>query len=223
VIVDAQFLDMLIPALNKGLWMSVLLIVPSAVFGSLLGVLVGTLRVFGSKPVRRFFDGYTVLFRGVPLMVQLFVFYFGLPSFGIYFEAYGASVTCFILCSAAYHSEYVRGALLSIREGQLKAGAALGMSRVQTILWIVVPQAFRRALPGCGNEIIYLIKYSSLAYLISCMEVTGEARAIAAKTFRFTEVFMVLALYYLFLVSIASWLLKKFEDRLYIPGFGRQK
>jgi polar amino acid transport system permease protein len=173
--------------------------------------------------VRRFFDGYTVLFRGVPLMVQLFVFYFGLPSFGIYFEAYGASVTCFILCSAAYHSEYVRGALLSIREGQLKAGAALGMSRVQTILWIVVPQAFRRALPGCGNEIIYLIKYSSLAYLISCMEVTGEARAIAAKTFRFTEVFMVLALYYLFLVSIASWLLKKFEDRLYIPGFGRQK
>lgn len=223
MIVDAQFLDMLIPALNKGLWMSVLLIVPSAVFGSLLGVLVGTLRVFGSKLVRRFFDGYTVLFRGVPLMVQLFVFYFGLPSFGIYFEAYGASVTCFILCSAAYHSEYVRGALLSIREGQLKAGAALGMSRVQTILWIVVPQAFRRALPGCGNEIIYLIKYSSLAYLISCMEVTGEARAIAAKTFRFTEVFMVLALYYLFLVSIASWLLKKFEDRLYIPGFGRQK
>ena len=97
------------------------------------------------------------------------------------------------------------------------------MSRFQTVLWIVVPQAFRRALPGCGNEIIYLIKYSSLAYLISCMEVTGEARAIAAKTFRFTEVFMVLAVYYLFLVTIATWLLKRFEDKLYIPGFGRQK
>ncbi|UZP69154.1 amino acid ABC transporter permease [Desulfovibrio mangrovi] len=221
--VDAQFLNQLIPALNKGLWMSALLIIPSAIFGTIFGVIVGTLRVFGSNAVRRIFDGYTALFRGVPLMVQLFVFYFGLPTFGIYFEAYGASVTCFILCSAAYHSEYVRGALLSIREGQLKAGAALGMSRVQTVMWIVVPQAFRRALPGCGNEIVYLIKYSSLAYLISCMEVTGEARAIAAKTFRFTEVFMVLALYYLFLVSIASWLLKKFEDRLYIPGFGRQK
>ncbi|WP_174409549.1 amino acid ABC transporter permease [Desulfovibrio psychrotolerans] len=214
---------MLLPALNKGLWMSAKLIVPSAVFGTLLGVVVGTLRVFGGTAVRRFFDGYTALFRGVPLMVQLFIFYFGLPAFGIYFEAYGASVTCFILCSAAYHSEYIRGALHSIRDGQLKAGAALGMSRVQTVAWIVVPQAFRRALPGCGNEIIYLIKYSSLAYLISCMEVTGEARAIAAKTFRFAEVFMVLALYYLFLVSIATWLLKRIEDALYIPGFGRQK
>lgn len=220
---ETEFLDMLLPALNRGLWMSAKLIVPSAVFGTLLGIVVGTLRVFGGTAARRIFDGYTALFRGVPLMVQLFIFYFGLPAFGIYFEAYGASVTCFILCSAAYHSEYIRGALLSIRDGQLKAGAALGMSRLQTVTWIVVPQAFRRALPGCGNEIIYLIKYSSLAYLISCMEVTGEARAIAAKTFRFAEVFMVLALYYLFLVSIATWLLKRVEDALYIPGFGRQK
>ncbi len=220
---DAEFLGQLIPALNKGLWMSAMLIIPSAIFGMLFGVIVGALRVFGSLPVKKVFDAYTALFRGVPLMVQLFIFYFGLPAFGIYFEAYGASVTCFILCSAAYQSEYVRGALLSIREGQLKAGAALGMSRWQTILWIVVPQAFRRALPGCGNEVIYLIKYSSLAYLISCMEITGEARAIAAKTFRFTEVFLVLAVYYLFLVSLATWILAYFEDRLTIPGFGRQR
>lgn len=220
---DAEFLDLLLPALNKGLMMSAMLIVPSAIMGAVFGVIIGALRVFSNKAVRKFFDCYTALFRGVPLMVQLFIMYFGLPVLGIYFDAYGASVLSFTLCSAAYQSEYVRGALLSIRDGQLKAGAALGMSRFQTVVWVVIPQAFRRALPGCGNEIIYLVKYSSLAYLISCMEVTGEARAIAAKTFRFTEVFTILACYYLFLVTIATWLLQRLEDRLYIPGFGRPR
>lgn len=96
------------------------------------------------------------------------------------------------------------------------------MSKTQALLWIIIPQAFRRALPGCGNEIIYLIKYSSLAYIVSCIELTGEARAIAAQSFRFTEAFMVVACYYLVLVTIATYLLKKFEQRLAIPGFGPQ-
>ena len=203
--------------------MSVLLIVPSAIMGQLLGIGIGCLRVFGSKLVQRLMNFYTALFRGVPLMVQLFILYYGLPKIGIFLEPAEAAIVGFTLCSGAYNSEYVRGALLSIRQGQLNAAAALGMSKVQTILWIVVPQAFRRALPGCGNEIIYLIKYSSLAYIITCIELTGEARAIAAQTFRFTEAFMIVGAYYLFLVTIAGWLLKKFEQKLHIPGFGAVK
>jgi polar amino acid transport system permease protein len=97
------------------------------------------------------------------------------------------------------------------------------MSKFKTIFWIVIPQAFRRALPGCGNEVIYLIKYSSLAYIITCIELTGEARAVATKTFRFTEAFMVVGMYYLALVTVATWILDKLEQRLYIPGFGRSK
>jgi polar amino acid transport system permease protein len=83
-----------------------------------------------------------------------------------------------------------------------------------------VPQAFRRSLHGCGNEIIYLIKYSSLAYVVTCLELTGEGKTIATEYFRFTEVFAIIGLYYLALVTVAIVLLKKVEQRLYIPGFG---
>lgn len=214
--------EQLVPALNKGFIMSVMLIVPSAIFGLLGGVLVGTMRVFGAKPVRILCNCYTSFFRGVPLMVQLFIIYYGLPNIGIYFDAYTAAITSFILCSSAYNSEYIRGALIAIKQGQLNAGAALGMSKVQTIIWIVIPQAFRRALPGCGNEVIYLIKYSSLAYLVSCIELTGEAKALAAETFRFTEAFTFVAVYYLILVTIATFILKKIEQKLAIPGFGTE-
>ncbi len=217
---DPFYTQDLIPALNRGIVMSTLLIVPSAFLGLIGGVLVGTLRVFGPPAVKRVFNWYTAFFRGVPLMVQLFILYYGLPNIGIYLDAYLASIVGFTLCSAAYHSEYIRGALLSIKDGQLKAAAALGMNHVQAVLWVIIPQAFRRALPGCGNEIIYLIKYSSLAYIVSCVELTGEARALAAQTFRFTEAFTVVACYYLFLVTIATYILKKTEQKFAIQGFG---
>ncbi len=217
---DPFYFDELLPALNRGLVMSTLLIVPSAILGLLGGIFIGTARVFGSRIIQTLFNGYTSIFRGVPLMVQLFILYYGLPNIGIYFDAYTAAVIGFILCSSAYHSEYIRGALLSIKSGQLRAASALGMSKVQALRWIIIPQAFRNALPGCGNEIIYLIKYSSLAYIISCVELTGEARAIASHSFRFTESFMVVACYYLFLVTIATLLLRKIEKHLAIPGFG---
>ncbi len=214
------FWERIVPNLDKGLWLTVQIIAPSAIIGFLLGVFIGTLRVFGSPKIRKVMDVYTAIIRGVPLVVQLFILYFGLPSIGIYFQPYTAAVLGFILCSGAYHSEYIRGALLSIKQGQLKAAYALGFTRVQTILWIVVPQAVRRALPGCGNEIIYLIKYSSLAYIVTCMELTGKAKALAAQTFRFTEVFFAVGLYYLFLTTVATWLLAWLERRLSIPGFG---
>ncbi len=217
---DPFYSQELIPALNKGFVMSVMLIVPSAIFGLLGGIVVGAARVYGTGPVKLLFNWYTSFFRGVPLMVQLFILYYGLPNVGIYFEAYSAAVVGFILCSSAYHSEYIRGALISIKTGQMNAASALGMSKVQALLWIIIPQAFRRALPGCGNEIIYLIKYSSLAYIVSCIELTGEAKAIAAQTFRFTEAFTVVACYYLVLVTLATWLLHRLEKRLAIPGFG---
>jgi polar amino acid transport system permease protein len=218
--VDQFYLKELIPALNDGLLMSAMLIIPSAFFGLVGGIVVGTLRVFGHKMVRGPLDVYTSIFRGVPLMVQLFLIYYGLPNLGVYFEAYTAAVIGFILCSSAYNSEYIRGALLSIKSGQLKAASALGMSKFQAVVWIIIPQAFRRALPGCGNEMIYLIKYSSLAYIVSCIELTGQAKAIAAQSFRFTESFMVVALYYLLLVTIATYLLKKLEEYLAVPGLG---
>lgn len=212
----------LIPALNDGLWISILLILPSATGGLALGILTGTIRTFGSPWLKRIGNFYAGIFRGTPLVVQLFILYFGLPNIGIYLSPYAAAVTGFILCSGAYQSEYIRGGLLAIKRGQLMAAKSLGFSSTGTIFWIVLPQAMRRALPGCGNEIIYLIKYSSLAYIITCIEITGQARDVATTYFRFTESFFVAGLYYLALVSIAGIALGKLEKKLYIPGFGKQ-
>jgi polar amino acid transport system permease protein len=208
-----------LPAFLKGLKVSILLIIPSAACGLCLGILAGSLRVYGGRILARAADGYVVLFRGVPLVVQLFFWYFGLPYFGIYFSPFAASVLGFSLCSGAYHSEYIRGALLSIKRGQMLAAQALGFSKLQMLVSVILPQALRRALPGCGNEIIYLIKYSSLAYMITCIELTGEAKILASHTFKYMEVFLIAGVFYLALVSIAGWLLRLLEERLSLPGF----
>lgn len=211
----------LIPALNRGFIGTILLIVPSASIGLLMGIVVGSVRAYGHPVLKKVGDFYAGLFRGTPLVVQLFVIYFGLPNVGIYLEPYWAAVLGFIFCTSAYQSEYVRGALLSIRRGQLLATQALGFSGFQGMFWIILPQAVRRALPGCGNEIVYLIKYSSLAYIITFLELTGEGKILATKYFLFTEVFLAIGFYYLIMVTLADFGLKKLEKRLYIPGFGK--
>ena len=221
VLTLSPFYHDLLDALNRGLLMSVALIVPSACGGVLIGILAGTVRAFGRPWMRSIVAAYAALFRGTPLVVQLFVLYYGLPNLGLYLSPYSAAVIGFMLCSGAYQSEYVRGALLSIKKGQYLGAQALGFSAWQTLQPIIVPQAIRRAIHGCGNEIIYLIKYSSLAYIVTCMELTGEGKTIATEYFRFTEVFAVIALYYLTLVSLAMLALKKIEKILFIPGFGR--
>jgi polar amino acid transport system permease protein len=217
----AFYSTQLIPALNRGLVMSIKLIIPSGLLGLGLGIVIGTLRTFGHPVIRKAANGYAMIFRGTPLLVQLFLLYFGLPNLGIYLDAYTAAVIGFILCSGAYHSEYIRGGLLSIKKGQILAAQSMGFSTFKTMVNIIVPQAIRRALPGCGNEIIYLIKYSSLAYIITCIELTGEGKIIATRTFRYTEVFLVIGFYYLVLVTMATFLLQKIEQKIQIPGFGK--
>ena len=262
----AFYLDRVIPALNTGLEVSLKLIVPSAVFGFIFGVLLGSVRVYAPLPARRFGDWFVALVRGVPLVVQLVFIYNCFPKIGmaldsilyghfpglgkamdsalifltqslpeqwhyqgelfrtlLVYNAFGSAVLGFIICSAAYQSEYVRGALLSIRQGQIKAAQALGFSTTKMLFSIVLPQAVRRALPGCGNEIIYLIKYSSLAYVISCIELTGEANVLAGRSYRYIEVYLAVGCYYLALTSLATLILNWCERRFAIPGFGKSR
>jgi polar amino acid transport system permease protein len=211
------------PALLRGFWISIALIVPSALAGVAIGIFVGVLRVYGNRPVKMAVDLYAALFRGIPLVIQLFIWYFGLPYFNIYLSPFVASVLGFSLCSGAYHSEYVRGALLSIKRGQMLAAESLGFSRFKMIVSIILPQAVRRALPGCGNEIVYLIKYSSLAYMVTCIELTGEGKILASNSFRFTEVFLIVGACYLLMTSVAAIILARVERKLTIPGFEQQR
>jgi len=211
------------PALLKGFWVSLQLIAPSALCGLVIGIMVGVLRIYGNRPVMVAANTFVAIFRGIPLVVQLFIWYFGLPHIGIFLSPFVASVLGFSLCSGAYHSEYIRGALLSIKRGQMLAAQSLGFSKSRMIFSIILPQAIRRALPGCGNEIIYLIKYSSLAYMITCIELTGQGKILASNSFKYTEVFLMIGACYLVMTSVATIILGRVEERLRIPGFEHQR
>ena len=215
--------DILLPALVDGLWVTLQLVVLTAPFGFLLGFLIAVCRVYGPKPLQALAKLYVIFFRGCPLLVLLFLLYFGLPSIGIVLGSYLSALFGFILCNSAYNSEYLRGGLQSIKGGQMLAARSLGMTKIQAILHVVIPQAFRRALPGVSNEFIYLIKYSSLAYVVTVIEMTGAAKIIATKYFAYFEAFAAVGIFYLILVSIATIALSKLEKKLAIPGVSGSK
>lgn len=201
----------------NGLLVTLYMIAVSAPAGLALGVLVGLTQTYGGRLLRGLAIGYQVSFRGVPLVVQLFILYYGLPRLGITLSPFSAAILGFTLCSGAYHAEYVRGAVLSVPDGQMEAGRAVGMTLGQTVRSVILPQVVRKALPGCSNEIVYLIKYSSLAYLVTLVDLTGQGRLIAYASFRFLETFFIVGLIYLALVAIASSALRAVERRLRIP------
>ncbi len=212
--------EILFPPVLEGALVTLKLIALSIPLGLISGILIAVGRVYGNKLISSFCTIYTLFFRGTPLLVQLFILYFGFPSIGIFFSPFTAAVIGFILCSGAYHSEYIRGAIQSIKEGQMMAAEALGMTRTNAILYIILPQALRRAIPGCSNEIIYLIKYSSLAFMVTCVELTGAGKIIASRYFAYTEVFLVVGAIYLLMVSVVTKALNMLEKKLEIPGLG---
>jgi polar amino acid transport system permease protein len=214
--------EILLPALMSGLVITLQLIAFSAPFGLLLGIGVAVGRQYGGRVASKACTVFVYLIKGTPLLLLLFILYFGLPSIGITFSAFTASVIGFILCNGAYNSEYIRGAILSIKDGQMVAAQALGMNRAQAIRHIVLPQALRRAIPGLSNEFIYLIKYSSLAYMLTVIELSGAAKLVATKYFAYTESFMVVGLVYLGLVTITTVAVHILEQRVSVPGMIRK-
>ena len=217
--IDVPFLrDVLMPPLMHGLFVTLKLIFLSVPFGLFLGTAIAMGRSYGkiylSFPCRL----YVIVFKGCPLLMLLFILYFGLPSLGISLGPFTASVLGFIICNGAYHSEHIRGGIRSIKSAQMDAALALGMTARQAIMNVILPQAMRRALPGMANEIIYLIKYSSLAYMLTCIELTGAGKIVASRYFRFTFVFLVVGIIYLILVYLASRALEALEEKLHVPG-----
>jgi polar amino acid transport system permease protein len=138
-------------------------------------------------------------------------------------RAVWVAIVGFTLNSAAYQAEYIRSALQSVEGGQLTAGRAIGLPKLAAIRHIVLPQGLRYAIPGWTNELIYLIKYSSLAAFITVPELFNRANAIASGNFRYLGVFTVTALFYLALVITASRLMNRVEDRVAIPGIGHSE
>ena len=207
------------PALLSGTAVTVEITAASLVLGCVLGLLVGLGRL---APQRKFIFGlcttYLTLIRGTPLLVQLFIWFFGLPHFGILLPAYVCGILGLGIYSGAYVSEIVRGSIQSIERGQMEAARSLGMPYKIAMRRVILPQAFVRMIPPLGNEFIALIKNSALVSLLTIADVMHEGEKIISTTYRSLEVYLVIAVIYLVLTSVTTLILRRIEKMLRSEG-----
>lgn len=183
------------------------------------GLLVGIARLDPQKRVRYgAATAYLSLFRGTPLLVQLFIWFYGLPHFGILLPAFFCGMVGLGMYSAAYVSEIVRGAIQSVDKGQMEAARSLGMSYRQAMFKIILPQAFIRMIPPLGNEAISLIKNSALVSLLTIHDLMHEGQKIISVTYRSLEVYLVIALIYWVMTTVTTLILRRVELKLKAGG-----
>jgi polar amino acid transport system permease protein len=197
-----------LPRLLQGTLLTLELVALALVAGGLLSVPLALMRVSANPLLRTLPLAYTFFFRGTPLLVQLFLFYYGLAQFEavresflwpIVREAYWSALIVFTLNTGAYTTEILRGAIQAVPRGEVEAALALGMPRTTLYRRIVLPRAYRIALPAYGNEIILMLKASALASTITLLDLTGMARTVIAKTYLPVEIFLVAGAIYLLL------------------------
>lgn len=208
----------ILPKLLEGAIVTIELTIIAIMMGIFIGIPVAMGRVYGNRLIYIACTFFVEIIRGTPLLTQLFILYFGLPSVGIMLSPFIAAMIGMGINSAAYQAEYFRGAIQSVKREQLIAAYSIGMNQMQAIRHIVLPQMFRLVIPSWSNELIYLLKYSSMAYMIQAPEIIAQGRLIASRNFRTFEVFIVIAFVYFILVSILSKILDIIEHNYRIPG-----
>ncbi len=218
-----EFLLDSLPKLLDGLQVTFLLTIVAILAGFLIGVTLALGRIYGNKIISGICIGFIEVIRGTPLLVQLFIIYFGLASIGLVFSPIQAALFGLSLNSSAYQAEYLRGSIQAIPSGQMVAARTLGMTKIQSIRTIVLPQALRISIPAWSNELIYLFKYTSIAYLIQVRELTAEGQIIASRNFRYVEIYLIIALIYLIFTFIISEIVDRAEKRFHVPGLGVPK
>jgi polar amino acid transport system permease protein len=205
--------------LLSGFYLTLLITITAIAIGLVLGFVLSVMRIYGPKFLKGIAVTYIELVRGTPMVVQLFLIYYGLPSTGIAsFTPVTAAIIGMGLNSAAYQAEYFRTAFLAIPTGQSDAAMSLGMSKTQLIFFILLPQLFRIVIPSWTNELIALAQYSSLAMIVTVMELTSVAKYIGSKTFLYLQAFTVVGGIYLIFSVILTRVMILFEKRLAIPG-----
>jgi len=181
----------ILPALLRGTVVTLEITGISISIGFILGILLALGRIYGNKSIYIVATTYVEVIRGTPLLTQLFLLYFGLPSIGIMLSPFLAAIIGMGLNSGAYQAEYFRGAIQAVKSGQMMAARSVGMNKFKAVRYIILPQMLRIVIPSWSNELIYLVKYSSLAYMIQAPELMAQGKVIAAKNFRTFEVFIV--------------------------------
>lgn len=200
------------PALLNGLTTTLKLFFIIFILTIPLGFLIACIRIYGPKWVTWIIQLYIYIMRGTPLLLQLMVIFFGLPIIGITFDRFTAAILAFLLNYTAYYAEIFRGGILSIPIGQFEAIKVLGMGKFQGFKRIIIPQVFRIVLPSIGNEVISLVKDTSLVYILGLSELL-RAGQIAANTYASLLPFAAVGIIYLLLTGIITVALNFIETK----------
>ena len=202
------------PLLLLGAGVTIKITAMSVAVGVIIGLFVGIARICRVRPLEWLAAVYVDFFRGTPLLVQIFLVYFALPVLtGQRIDPYIAAIGACGINSGAYVAEIFRAGIQSIDNGQMEAGRSLGMTWVQTMRYIIVPQAFKRVIPPLGNEFIALLKDSSLVSVIGFEELTRRGQLIIAKTYGSLEIWISVAIVYLVMTLTISRFVAYLEKR----------
>lgn len=216
---DLSLITDSLPKILSGIGITFELMFLSAILGLILAVILLLMRISGKWYLSWPAQVHIYIFRGTPILVQIFIIYYGLPQFefireSIFWtvlrEPFGCAVLALTLNTGAYVSEILRGGVLGVDRGILEAGSALGLSAWQKFIYLTTPIAARLALPAYSNDFISLMKATSLASTITLLDMTGIARTIVAQTFAPYEIFISLAIIYM----ILTWIIQKTFGRI---------
>jgi len=222
---DFDYMLSIVPTLvTRGLPVAAKIAFISFLVGLIIGLIAALMRIYNVPVLSQLSTLYISFFRGTPLMVQIMIFYYGIPivlrgintAYGLNWDVNGISAMTWMFITyslnvGSYLSESIRAAILSVNHGQIEAGYSLGMSTLKVLERITIPQALKVAVPNFGNTFISLIKDTSLAFVASVPEILGEARIIAGRTNMFFECYLTAAIVYWVVCIILEILLKQLE------------
>ncbi len=213
-VIDIQLIKDSLPLLLKGALLTIQIAAVSCGFGLTLGTLFALAHTSTIQPLRWLVSIYVTIVRGTPMLIQILFAFYVLPQFGITLSATWTAIAAISLNSAAYISQIIRSGIASVGVGQIEAAQVLGFSTGQITRYIVLPQAIRVVLPALGNEFITLVKDSSLASIIGVAELSKQGRIITSRTYDAITVFFAVAILYLIITSVISFLISWIERRM---------
>lgn len=214
---DLDYTLGIFPILFKYIDITLSMALISSAIALVIALIIAITKTFSIKILSQIFNVYISFFRATPLLVQLFLLYYGLPQiFPIFnsLDAYTASIVGLSLHFSAYMAETIRGSIASIEKGQFEAAESLGMTKFQTFNHIILPQAFRVAIPSLMNNFIDLLKSTSLAFTLGVPEIMAKAQLEASSSFKYFESFLAVAIVYWITVLFFEYLQKKYEKKL---------
>lgn len=214
---DIGYLIEVLPVILRALPITIGVSITAMLIGLILGTLITFLRRTPYGLINRMFDLYVSFFRGTPLMVQLFIFFFGLPQvMPILSEvnALSAAVIVLSINASAYISEVVKGAIGAVDKGQYEAALSVGMSKLQAMERIILPQAFKIAVLPLGNTFISLVQGTAITFMIGLKDIMGIAKVSAASSYRFLEAYLAVGIIYWLLTLIATKAINSLSYRL---------